>query len=578
MKNTTSNPISRRGFLGSSIALAGAAGTGVLTPRAIAAAKPVAGRKVVATDAQPIVETKYGKVRGSIRGGIYSFKGIPYGADTSGANRFQVAKPPTPWAGVKSTTCYTHTCPTGFRAGWNHDEERFIYDWSDGIPGEDVLNLSVWTPGINDNKKRAVLVWMHGGGYASGSNEELKSYDGERLAKRGDIVIVGVNHRLNILGFLNLEKFGDQYKNSQNISQLDLVASLQWIHDNIASFGGDPGAVTIFGQSGGGGKVTYLMGMPSAAGLFHRCISESPTAPRPYSQEQSAAYSDRVLAELGVTSAADLGKLQSMTYAQLQAGTQGLQRRAAAANPAPPAAVPGLGRSIRRAAPTGTPGGFAPSTGEAIPELPFYPNSLAISSKVPVISGNVLNEFFQSLDSPKLEDMTRDEVIAQINRDIPGNKGEAIYAATEKLKAPGRGVPFDILSQLGGIQSFRRASLEICNSRAAASTHAPAYNYQFRWQSPTFDGRPRAFHCAGLQFAFDNVDRCANATGAGPDAQAMADVMSETWIAFIKTGNPNHKGLPKWDPVTPGKANTMLFDNKTEQATNHDAEIITLLG
>ena len=223
------------------------------------------------SDTKPIVETQYGKVRGSIRNGVFTFKGIPYGADTGGANRWMMAKKPTPWAGVRSSTCYTHTCPSVFRAGWNHDEERFIYDWSDGVPGEDMLSVAVWTPGVNDNKKRPVLVWIHGGGYAAGSNEELKSYDGERLARRGDIIVVGLNHRLNILGFLNLEKCGDQYKNSQNVSQLDLVSGLQWIKDNIANFGGDPDAVTIFGQSGGGGKVTYLMGMPSAKGLFPLC-------------------------------------------------------------------------------------------------------------------------------------------------------------------------------------------------------------------------------------------------------------------------------------------------------------------
>jgi para-nitrobenzyl esterase len=571
-KSIASTPLTRRGFVGYGLALAGATGTGLLTPgEAAAKTAPSAsstGRRIVSSDTKPVVETQYGKVRGSIRNGIFTFKGIPYGADTGGANRWMMAKKPTPWVGVRSSTCYTHTCPSVFRAGWNHDEERFIYDWSDGVPGEDMLSLAVWTPGINDNKKRPVLVWIHGGGYAAGSNEELKSYDGERLARRGDIIVVGLNHRLNILGFLNLEKYGDQYKNSQNVSQLDLVSGLQWIKDNIANFGGDPDAVTIFGQSGGGGKVTYLMGMPSAKGLFRSVAMESASQPRPFTQEQSVAYSDRVLAELGVNSAADLTKLHQMSYEQLLAGMQAANRRAAG-QPAP-APVP-LGRSLRGA------GAFQPSTGPVIPELPFYPSSPALAANVSILAGNVLNEFSNGIDNPQFETQTKEQIIAAINHDIPG-KGEQLYAAFEKLKLPGRGVPFDLYSQMSGITSFRRNTVEICKVRAAATGQAAAYNYQFRWQSPTFDGRPRAFHCAGLQFAFDNVERCANATGGGPDAQALADVMSEAWIAFVKTGNPNHKGMPKWDPVTPGKVNTMIFDTKVEQATNFDQEQIEMLG
>jgi para-nitrobenzyl esterase len=572
-----SAPLTRRGFLGGGLAVAGAAGAGLIAPlegfaqpATPAPAPSVSKRKVFSSDEAPIVETQCGKVRGSIRNGIYTFKGVPYGADTGGPNRWMMAKKPAPWAGVKSTTCYTHTCPTTARAGWDNDEERFIYNWSDGIPGENVLNLSVWTPGINDSQKRPVLVWIHGGGYTGGSNEELPSYDGERLARRGDILVVGLNHRLNLLGFLNLEKYGEQYKNSQNISQLDLVAGLEWIRDNIANFGGDPNAVTIFGQSGGGGKVTYLMGMPAAKGLFRGVAMESASQPRPFTQEQSEAYSDRVLAALGVKSAADLSKLHQMPYAELLAGLQSLTRRPAS-EPAP-APVP-LGRSLRRAA--GMPA-FQPSTGPVIPELPFYPNSPAQSANVAVLTGGVLNEFSNGINNPGLEKLTREDILAAINHDLPG-KAEELYAAFEKLKLPGRGVPFDLYSQMSGITSFRANAVEICKVRAASAGQAAAYNYQFRWQSPTFDGRPRAFHCAGLQFAFDNVERCANATGGGPDAQALADVMSEAFIAFVKSGNPNHKGMAKWDPVASGKVNTMVFDTKVEQVTNFDEAEIQML-
>ncbi len=570
MKTNFVSP-TRRGFLGAGAAVAGVAGAGLIAPVTVRAASVSGARKSVSTDSNPVVETQYGKIRGVIRNGIYSFKGVPYGADTGGANRWMMAKKPAPWVGIKSTTCYSHTCPTSFRAGWNNDEERFIYDWSDGIPGEDVLNLSLWTPGINDNKKRPVLVWIHGGGYAGGSNEELKSYDGERLARRGDIIVIGINHRLNILGFLNLEKYGDQYRNSQNVSQLDLVLGLEWVRDNIANFGGDPAAVTIFGQSGGGGKVTYLMGMPAAKGLFRAVAMESASQPRPYTQADSVEYSDKVLAQLGVKSAADLTKLHQMPYAQLLQGMQAAGRTPAGSGPAPPAA-PG-GRSLKRANTVA----FQPSTGPVIPELPFYPGSPAIASNVALLTGNVLNEFSNGINNPGVERLTREEIVAAIDREYPG-KGARLYSAFQDLKLPGRGVPFDYFSQMSGITSFRRNGVDICKVRAAASGQAAAYNYQVRWQSPAFDGRPRAFHCSGLQFSFDNVERCANATGGGPDAQALADVMSEAWIAFVKTGNPNHKGMTKWDPVTPEKVTTMVFDNKVEQATNFDREQTAMLA
>jgi len=572
-ESIVSTPFTRRSFLGTGLALAGAAGTGLITPAQATAqtAKPapsVTGRKMIASDTKPVVETQYGKIRGSIHDGIYSFKGVPYGANTGGANRWMMAKEPTPWAGIRSSVCYSYTCPTLYRTGWSHDEERFISDWSDGVAGEDVLNLSVWTPGIYDNKKRPVLVWIHGGGYTGGSNEELKSYDGERLARRGDIIVVGLNHRLNILAFLNLEKFGDQYKNSQNNLHLDLVAGLKWIKNNIANFGGDPDAVTVFGQSGGGGKVTYLAGMPAAKGLFRAIAMESPASPRKYTQEDSVTYSDSVLDALGIKSAADLPKLHAMTYDQLLAGWQSVGRRAGGSPPP-------LGRSLRQG------GGlaFQPSTGPVFPELPFYPNSPAIAANVPLLTGAVLNEFGNSIQlaNPALEDLTKEQVIAGINLDFPG-KGEALYAAFEKLKLPGRGVPFDIFTQMLGITSFRANAVHIAQVRAATPGQAPAYNYQFRWQSPTFDGRPRAFHTAGLQFAFDNVERCASATGNGPDAQALADVMSEAFIAFVKTGNPNHKGMPKWDPVTADKVSTMIFDNKVEQLVDFDKEQMAMLA
>ena len=221
---------------------------------------------MIARDDAPVVETEAGKVIGYIRNGINTFKGIPYAETTAGANRFMPPVKPKPWTGVRSSRQFGFVAPQALRSGWANDEEAFMFSWDDGVQGEDCLRINLWTPGINDGKKRPVMVWLHGGGFEAGSGQELKSYDGENLARRGDVVVVSLNHRLNVLGYLNLAQFGDRYAPSANAGMLDIVAALEWVRDNIAGFGGDPKTVTIFGQSGGGGKVSVLMGMPVRGG------------------------------------------------------------------------------------------------------------------------------------------------------------------------------------------------------------------------------------------------------------------------------------------------------------------------
>ncbi|MBI3735652.1 carboxylesterase/lipase family protein [Candidatus Sumerlaeota bacterium] len=223
-----------------------------------------------------VVETNSGKVRGTIRNGIFTYKGIPYGASPAGSARFQPPAPPRPWSSIRDSMQYGPVCPQEPRAGWAIDRLAWLFDWDDGHSAEDCLRLNVWTPGIKDNAKRPVMVWLHGGGFQAGSSQELPSYHGERLARRGDVVVVSVNHRLGVLAHLDLASIGgEKYKHSANAGTLDLVLALQWVRDNIANFGGDPGNVTIFGQSGGGGKVTALMAMPSAAGLFTRRLCKA---------------------------------------------------------------------------------------------------------------------------------------------------------------------------------------------------------------------------------------------------------------------------------------------------------------
>lgn len=227
--------------------------------------------EITASSNIAITSTQYGKVAGYLENNIFTFKGIPYAK----AERFMPPVAPDQWDGIRSSRAYGPTCPQTERMGWQSDEQAFAFNWDDGFPGEDCLRVNIWTQGLKDGKKRPVMVWLHGGGYAAGSGQELPSYDGAALSKKGDVVVVTLNHRLNVLGFLDLSAYGGKYAQSVNVGLLDLVAALRWVNENIENFGGDPSNVTIFGQSGGGGKVSTLLATPSAKGLFQKAIVQS---------------------------------------------------------------------------------------------------------------------------------------------------------------------------------------------------------------------------------------------------------------------------------------------------------------
>ncbi len=517
---------------------------------AAAAARSQSGDAVVAGAGASVAETGSGKVAGYVRNGIHAFKGMPYGATTGGADRFMPPKKPQPWTGVRSSRQYGFVCPQDKGTGRQNDEEAFIFQWNDSVEGEDCLRLNVWTPGIGDGGRRPVMVWLHGGGFEAGSGNDLPAFDGENLARRGDVVVITLNHRLNLLGFLDLSNYGERYVSSGNVGMLDIVAALEWVRDNIAAFGGDPSRVLIFGQSGGGAKVSTLMGMPSARGLFHRAVVQSGSFAFTNTPDKSRRLADLMLAELGVT-ASSLERLQTLPYAELQRASVAALRKANGAGGGAPDPRRTAGRLM-----------FAPvADGHVLPEPPFNPKAPALTSDVPLIVGTTLNEFTTGMNHPEFESMTVAELTART---------EAAYPVAAFRKRTPEARPFDVWSRIA-TAPVRQAAVDQAAAKAALGG-APAWLYWFTWQTPILDGRPRAFHCAEIPFVFHNAELCDHMSGGGPRARALGDRMADTWIQFARTGDPNHPGAPHWAPFTPASAPTMIWDDEARLVLNPDGD------
>ena len=513
---------------------------------------------VIAGRGKAIVETTAGKVSGCIRNGIFTFRGIPYAAPTGGDARFMPPAKPTPWAGVRSSMQFGQVCPQVARTGWGNDEEAWLFSWDDGIPGEDCLRVNVWTPGVAGSAggKRPVMVWIHGGGFQAGSGQELPSYDGENLAKRGDVVVVSLNHRLAVLGYLNLaEVGGERYGASANLGQLDLVAALEWVRDNIAAFGGDPGNVTIFGQSGGGAKVSTLLAMPGAKGLFHKAIVQSGSGLRMVQPETSAKLAAAVLAELGLNRN-HLDQLHRLPVGALIAAGQAAMRKLGSGGMA----------GYRIFQPKADRAGWGPTVdGKILPQHPFDPQAPAISDGIPMLIGTTLNEFVSGINNPGVDSLTDTELLGRV-REMYGERAGRIVDAYRKSNPMAK--PFDLFSFISAVQTRHNAVTQ--SDLKAARKAAAVYQYLFTWQTPVLDGRPKAFHCAELAFCFDNVDRCLNMTGGSAEARLLAARTSAAWIAFARAGNPNHSGLPKWPVYTAEKGEVMILDNKCEVRNDPD--------
>jgi para-nitrobenzyl esterase len=550
--------IARRGWIKTAAAVVGGSAAStvlpLIEPQANAATLGRTG--ISASPLSLVVETTAGKIHGFSHDGIIAFKGIPYAGDTSGKNRFMPPTKATAWSGVRSSMALGPSSPqpfnctlTGRRRGWDNDEEAFMFDWDDGRPSEDCLRINLWTPSVNDNAKRPVIVWIHGGGYASGSSNELRMYDGESLSRRGDAVVVSMNHRLGVLGYLNLQEYGEKWASAGNAGMLDLVAALQWVRENISNFGGDSSKVLIFGQSGGGGKVGTLMGMPSAKGLFQRASIQSGSNVSAPARDRSGEVAAGVLAELGLNRS-NIDRIQDLPYVRIvEAGME----------------------ALRKLQSGGGGGGWGPVVdGKILPVHPWDPSASPLSSGVPMLVGTVLNEFTNTIQrgDPKLDAMSLQELKASLAETYKARSAR-ILETFQRLHP--KATPYELLSRITTGAGPRQNAVTQA-ARKAAQKAASAYLYWFTWQTPILDGRPRAYHCAELPFVFYNTDRCAPMTGGGADARELGGKMADAWIAFARTGSPNHKGLPKWTEFNEADCPTMIFDNKCELRNNPDTE------
>jgi para-nitrobenzyl esterase len=502
-----------------------------------------------------VVSTESGKVRGYVHNSIFTYKGIPYAE----AGRFE-APHAVKWEGVRSSLSYGPVSPLMTPTTKVQDESEFVFNHNWGYTNEDCLRINVWTPGINDGKKRPVLFWIHGGGYTAGSSIELPSYDGENLAKKGDVVVVSINHRLNVLGFLDLSAYGEKYKTSANNSILDIQMALEWVNKNIGNFGGDAGNVTIFGQSGGGAKVNTMMAMPKAKGLFHKAINQSGAVRgNILEKDVTQAIAAEVLKNLNI-STSEVDNIQKVPYEQLaDAGNKALKTIADQLK-AQGKSVGGFGL------------GWGPSRdGNLLPYQLASPEALELSKNIPLMIGTVKNEFMPSLMGG-LGDVTQAQADEYIKKTY-GDKAEAYKKAVKKAY-PNDTKPSDLID----VDSrFRPGSVAQANAKSAIVGGAPVYMYLFTWQSPVMDGKYKAVHCMELPFVFNNIARCEEMTGGFKDAYVLADKMSSAWISFAKTGNPGHKGLPAWPAYHATNTSTMHFNTTCEVKPQLDKELFDLV-
>ncbi len=506
------------------------------------------------------VDTTVGKIRGKRIGGVANFLGIPYGDDT-GRRRFQPPTAPTPWTDVRDCIVLGHQAPQmnlgpNDASGPSPDmTSAFVRQvmaagregMEVGNEGEDCLVLNVYTPDASPVRKRPVMVWLHGGGFAIGSAGDPQ-YDGNALARRGDVVVVGINHRLNALGYLYLGALSDDFADSGNVGQLDMVLALRWVRDNIAQFGGDPENVTIFGESGGGSKVSVMLAMPAARGLFHKAIIQSGPGLAMGEKADAIAHAERTLAKLGVAPA-DVHKLQSMDCRQIIAAASAAQQRGGRV----------LGPLV---------------DGRSLPRHPFTPTAPDESRNIPVMIGTTKTEatLFMAAD-PLFGTMTEQQARERASR-LLGDKGNAAIDVFKNLRpgdAPTYWLAAAATANGAWVNSIRLAE------RKLDQHAAPVYMYRLDWEAPFAGGALKSPHGIDTDLVFDNPQAKPLMNGTGPEPRRIAAVMSQAWINFARNGNPSQRGL-EWPSYTAETRKTMMFNVKSTVVADPDRPARILLS
>lgn len=508
----TPNTPARRSFLQQTGLLAAAAGLST-----------AGNTSWAATPTSPIARVRSGRLAGQSDNGVQVFRGIPYGADTA-PRRFQSALPEQPWRGIRDALDCAAAAPQSGNEG----------------PGsEDCLYLNVWTPALRDGGKRPILFYIHGGAYNNGSGSD-PIYDGGNLCRRGDVVVVTVNHRLNLFGYLYLAQLGDEtFADSGNVGQLDLIQALQWVRQHAAEFGGDADNVTVFGQSGGGAKIATLMAMPAAKGLFHRAWTMSgqqATAAGPRAATQRA---QQVLEHFK----ADAHALRRMPMQQLLEAVK-LRDPSRVENTA---LYVGPVLDARN-----------------LPVHPFWPQAPRQSAAIPMVIGNTHDETRAFLgNDPKNFELSWEELPARLEAQQYVDLLPSVVIAEYRRLYP-QYTPSEVFFAATTAGRSWRGAVEELEARARQG--APTWAYQLDGYDRDGDAaRLRAFHTLDIPLVFHNNTRPGSRTGGGAAMQQLSDTMSDALLAFARHGDPNHAGLPQWDGYGLERRQTMVFDTQSRQ-------------